>query len=95
MPNPILIGRNPAKLEELSKLSGVEKWTTNLENALSDSAFPVYFDAQTTSMRVDSVLKAIASGKHIYCEKPTAATTDEAYNLYQLAAKAKLKNGVV
>ncbi len=95
LPNPILIGRNPAKLEELSKLSGVEKWTTNLENALSDSAFPVYFDSQTTSMRFDSVLKAIAAGKHIYCEKPTAAATDEAYKLYQLAAKAKLKNGVV
>ena len=95
MPNPILVGRNPAKLEELSRLSGANKWTTNLENALSDSAYPVYFDAQTTSMRVDSVQKAIAAGKHIYCEKPSAATTEEAYRLYQAAAKAKLKNGVV
>ena len=95
MPNPILVGRNPAKLEELSRTSGVDKWTTNLENALSDSAYPVYFDSQTTSMRVKSVQKAIAAGKHIYCEKPTATTTDEAYHIYQLAAKAKLKNGVV
>ena len=95
MPNPILVGRNPAKLEELSQLSGVEKWTTNLENALSDSAYPVYFDSQTTSMRVDSIQKAIAAGKHIYCEKPTATTTEEAYHLYQLASKTKLKNGVV
>ena len=95
MPNPILVGRNPAKLEELSRTSGVDKWTTNLENALSDSAYPVYFDSQTTSMRVKSVQKAIAAGKHIYCEKPTATTTDEAYHIYQLAEKAKLKNGVV
>ena len=95
MPNPILVGRNPAKLEELSRTSGVNKWTTNLENALSDSAYPVYFDSQTTSMRVKSVQKAIAAGKHIYCEKPTATTTDEAYHIYQLAEKAKLKNGVV
>jgi predicted dehydrogenase len=95
MPDPILVGRNPAKLEELSQLSGVEKWTTDLENALSDSAYPVYFDSQTTSMRVDSVQKAIAAGKHVYCEKPTATTTEEAYHLYQLAAKGKLKNGVV
>lgn len=95
MPNPILVGRNPAKLEKLSRTSGVETWTTNLENALSDSAYPVYFDSQTTSMRVNSVKKAIAAGKHIYCEKPTATTTEEAYHLYQLAAKSNLKNGVV
>ena len=95
MPNPILVGRNPAKLEKLSRTSGVETWTTNLENALSDTAYPVYFDSQTTSMRVNSVKKAIAAGKHIYCEKPTATTTEEAYHLYQLAAKSNLKNGVV
>ena len=95
MPNPILVGRNPAKLEELSRKSGVEKWTTNLENALSDSAYPVYFDSQTTSRRVNSVQKAIAAGKHIYCEKPTATTAEEAYHLYRLAAESKLKNGVV
>lgn len=95
MPNPILVGRNPAKLEKLSRTSGVETWTTNLENALSDTAYPVYFDSQTTSMRVNSVKKAIAAGKHIYCEKPTATTTEEAYHLYRLAAKSNLKNGVV
>ena len=95
MPNPILVGRNPAKLKDLSRSAGVGKWTANLENALSDSDYPVYFDSQTTSMRVNSVQKAIAAGKHIYCEKPSATTTEEAYRLYQAAAKAKLKNGVV
>ena len=95
MPDPFLVGRNPAKLEKLSETTGVEKWTTDLDAALADDAYSVYFDAQVTSRRVDAVEAAIAAGKHIYCEKPTATTTADAYRLYEQAAKAGLKNGVV
>jgi predicted dehydrogenase len=41
------------------------------------------------------VRRAIAAGKHIYCEKPTATDTATALELYRLAAKAGVKNGVV
>ena len=95
IPDPYLVGRNPAKLEKLSETTGVQKWTTDLEAALADDAYSVYFDAQVTSRRVDAVETAIAAGKHIYCEKPTATTTEDAYRLYEKAAKAGLKNGVV
>ncbi|MYK20208.1 gfo/Idh/MocA family oxidoreductase, partial [Candidatus Poribacteria bacterium] len=95
MPDPFLVGRNPAKLEKLSETTGVEKWSTDLDAALADDAYSVYFDAQVTSRRVDAVQAAISAGKHIYCEKPTATTTADAYSLYEQAAKAGLKNGVV
>ena len=95
MPDPFLVGRNPAKLEKLSETTGVEKWTTDLDEALADDAYSVYFDAQVTSRRVEAVQAAIAAGKHIYCEKPTATATADAYQLYESAAKAGLKNGVV
>ena len=95
IPDPFLVGRNPAKLEKLSETTGVEKWSTDLDEALADDTYPVYFDAQVTSQRVDAVQAAISAGKHIYCEKPTATTTAEAYSLYEQAAKAGLKNGVV
>ena len=95
MPDPFLIGRNPAKLEKLSESTGVEKWSTDLDTALADDAYTVYFDAQVTSRRVDAVRAAISAGKHIYCEKPTATDTADAYSLYEQAAKAGLKNGVV
>jgi len=95
MPDPYLVGRNPAKLEKLSETTGVEKWTTDLNAALADDAYSVYFDAQVTSRRVDAVETAITAGKHIYCEKPTATTTEAAYRLYEKAAKVGLKNGVV
>ncbi len=94
-PDPILVGRNPAKLENLSKISGIEAWTTDVETVLADPQYTIYFDSQTTSRRADAVKKAIQAGKHVYCEKPTAMTTEGAYELYQLACDAGVKHGVV
>ncbi|MFT5122653.1 MAG: putative dehydrogenase [Candidatus Omnitrophota bacterium] len=95
MPDPILVGRNPHKLAELTRLSGVTKTSTNLEEVLADPHNRIYFDSQTTDRRVVSVKQAIAAGKHIYCEKPTALTTEEAMGLHHTAEAAGVKHGVV
>ncbi len=95
VPDPILVGRNPAKLEELATRSGAKRWTTDLDEALADPQNEIYFDTQTTDRRFDAVKKGIAAGKHIYCEKPSAATTAEALELHRLAQAAGVKNGVV
>jgi len=95
MPDPILVGRNPVKLEERSGLSDVKKWTIDLDTALSDPHYVIYFDAQTTDRRTAALKKAIKAGKHVYCEKPTAFTTGEACEVYQLAREAGVKHGVV
>ncbi len=94
-PDPVLMGRNSAKLEKLAALSGIDRWSTNLDSVLADPRYTVYFDSQTTDQRVPAVKKAIAAGKHIYCEKPTALNTADGLELYHLASKAGLKNGVV
>jgi predicted dehydrogenase len=95
MPKPVLVGRNPVKLEKLSERSGIKDYTTDLDSVLGDSNYSVYFDAQTTDRRVDSVKKAINAGKHIYCEKPTALDSQSAMELYNLCESAGLKHGVV
>jgi predicted dehydrogenase len=95
MPEPVLIGRSAAKLEKLSAMAGGVKWMTSLDQALADPANTVYFDSQTTDRRVAGVKQAIAAGKHVYCEKPTATNTAEAFELYTLAQKAGIKHGVV
>lgn len=95
MPDPILVGRNMAKLEEISKLSGIKKISTELDSLLADSSYEIYFDSQTTDRRAECVKKAIKAGKHIYCEKPVAVSSQEAMDLYWLAEKAGVKNGVV
>lgn len=95
MPKPILVGRNAAKLEELANESGVSEWTINLDEALANPAYSVYFDALTTDLRYQNVKKAIAAGKNIYCEKPTALNTKDAMEMHVMAEKAGIKHGVV
>ena len=95
MPKPLLVGRNTAKLEAISKECGGLPFSTDLDAALSDKNYAIYFDAQTTDRRAAAVKKAIAAGKHIYCEKPVAETVDTALELYKLADAAGVKHGVV
>ncbi len=95
MPDPILVGRNQDKLNALVKLSGIEKTSTDLDAVLADDAYSIYFDSTLTGQRPIGVRKAIAAGKHIYCEKPTATTSADALALYHEAEAAGLKNGVV
>ena len=92
---PLLVGRNEEKLAELATRHGLTNYTTDLDGALADDRWQVYFDAQVTQARVPAITRAIAAGKAIYTEKPTAETFDQALELARLATAAGVKNGVV
>jgi predicted dehydrogenase len=95
IPDPVLVGRNEAKLEKLAEMSGISSYTTNLEDTFSEKHNKIYFDAQTTGRRYDAVKKAINAGMHIYCEKPAAISSGQALELYQLCLRHDIKSGVV
>ena len=95
IPDPILVGRNPDKIKALAQPHGVARFTTDLDAALRDPFNRIYFDSQTTDRRAGGVRKAIAAGKAIYCEKPTALDTTTAVALFEECRAAGLKNGVV
>jgi len=103
MPEPILTGRREHALKALAERYGVEAtgkpfaYTTDLQGALDGKYgdYEVFFDASGTLHRGRFVEMATAAGKAIYCEKPTAVTTDEAIRIARLAEDAGLKNGVV
>ena len=94
MPDPLLVGRNAAKVEELARTHGVQRWTTDLAAALRGPD-EIFFDAASTQLRPKLLKRAIAAGKHIYCEKPVSTTLAEAKDLYAAAKKARIKHGVV
>ena len=95
LPELVLVGRNEKKLKKLSERVNVKKWTTNLEGVLADDQYQIYFDAQTTGRRAEAIKKAVAAGKHVYCEKPIATSTEIALELYRECEKAGVKHGVV
>lgn len=95
IPDPVLVGRDENKLRNLCSMTGITKMNTDLDAVLNDPCNIVYFDAQTTGRRADAIRMAVKAGKHIYCEKPIAVSTEVAMELYELCTKAGLKNGVV
>jgi predicted dehydrogenase len=94
-PDPILVGRNEQKLRRLAETYGVERWSTDLSACLAGTEDTIYFDAQSTSLRGESLRAAIRAGKHIYCEKPVASELFTALELVRLARHARVKHGVV
>jgi predicted dehydrogenase len=92
---PILVGRSAEKLAALAAEHDVADFTTDLDDALGDASASVYFDAQVTSERKKSILKAIAAGKHIYTEKPIAESVPEGVELVTAAREAGVTSGVV
>ena len=95
IPDPVLVGRDENKLQKLCSISGVKKMSTDLDQVLADPYNTIYFDSQTTGMRVNAIKKAVKAGKHIYCEKPIDVDTEQAMELYELCKKTGVKNGVV
>jgi predicted dehydrogenase len=95
VPEPILVGRDEAKLAAIAARHGLTRWTTDLQAALEDPAASVYFDAQVTREREKAIAAAIAAGKHVYTEKPVAMSVDGALDLARQARDAGVCAGVV
>jgi len=94
VPDLMLVGRDADRLKALAAECGGQRWITNLNEALSGRD-EIFMDCAATGGRPERVRKAIAAGKHIHIEKPTAPTVDEAMELARLAQRAGLKHGVI
>ncbi len=95
VPEPVLLGRNTAKLAALAAANGGLRWSTDRDACLADPDIAIYFDASATGGRPARVAAALDAGKHVYVEKPLAETLADALDLARRAERAGLKNGVV
>lgn len=92
---PVLVGRNETKLREIAQEHGVEHISTDTDGCMTADDVDIYFDAQATSRRFTALSTAINAGKHIFTEKPTAETLQQAIELARLAKSAGIIDGVV
>lgn len=95
LPDPIIVGRNAEKIEALAKAHGVARYTTDLDQALTNPDDTVFFDAASTQMRPGLLRRAIDAGKHVYCEKPVSESLDDAVAIARHAKAKGVKNGIV
>jgi len=94
IPDLLLVGRDAARLKALAAAHGGQRWTTSLDEALAGPD-AIFMDCAATGRRPARVRQAIAAGKHIHIEKPTAPTVDEAMALARAAAASGVKHGVI
>jgi predicted dehydrogenase len=95
MPDPILLGRNAQKLQSIAASHNRTRWSTDLDQCLANPDDAIFFDAGSTGIREQYILKAIAAGKHVYCEKPLSTTLASALRIASAAEKVGVKHGVV
>ncbi|MFQ6185366.1 Gfo/Idh/MocA family protein [Sinorhizobium meliloti] len=93
--DPIIVGRNRDKMEQLAKRHAIARWSTDLDAALADPNDQIFFDAGTTLMRAELIGRALDAGKHVYCEKPISDDLRTAVKLARKARASGLKHGVV
>lgn len=94
IPELLLVGRDAARLKALAAAHGGQRWTTSLDEAFAGPD-AIFMDCAATGGRPARVRRAIAAGKHIHIEKPTAPTVEEAMSLARAAHAAGVKHGVI
>ena len=95
IPEIILVGRKEKELRKIAKLNKIKHWTTDLDAALSDPGYPIFFDAAATKFRFETLKRAVEANKHIYTEKPVAPSVADGLMLLQTMEKKGLKHGAV
>jgi predicted dehydrogenase len=95
LPRLLLVGRDGDRLAAVARAHGIGEWTADLDAALADPAYAIFFDAAATQQRVAVLERAIAAGKHIYSEKPVAPTAAQGLALLRAAQARGLKHGAV
>ncbi len=84
-----VVGRNAGDLAAFARRWGWQHHTTDWRKAVTDPEVQFVDVGTPNNQHKDMTLAALAAGKHVLCEKPLAATIEDARAMRDAAKKAK------
>ena len=87
-----ICGRTEEAVAEAAKRYGFETYYTDWKKLIADERIELVDNCLPNNMHADPCIEAAEAGKNILCEKPLAATLEDARAMYEAAEKAGVKN---
>ncbi|KIM44746.1 hypothetical protein M413DRAFT_442702 [Hebeloma cylindrosporum] len=82
--------RSKAKAESFAKKHGIEKAYEGYQALLDDPDVDVVYNPLPNALHYEWTMKALAAGKHVLNEKPSADTAEETQRMFEFAEKKGL-----
>jgi len=93
MPRLVAIcGRTEKAVAEAAKRFGFETYYTDWRKVITDDRIELVDNCLPNNMHAEPSIAAVEAGKNILCEKPLAATLEDARAVYEAAERAGVKN---
>ena len=81
-------GRNDEKARAFAEQWGLPKWTTDMDEAIRDSATDAVIIGLPNHLHEDAVERIAAAGKAVLCTKPLGRTAEEARRMLEAVERA-------
>jgi len=86
-----ICGRTEEAVAEAAKRFGFETYYTDWKKLIADDRIEIVDNCLPNNMHAEPCIAAAEAGKNILCEKPLAATLEDAKAAYEAAEKANVK----
>lgn len=88
------VSTDPERARDVCRAHGVERIYTMLDEALADPAVDAVYVATPVFLHCPQTLAAIAAGRHVLCEKPTALNSAQVESMVAAARARGVRLGV-
>jgi predicted dehydrogenase len=89
----LVYSRTEARARATAEAWGVARWTTSLDEAITDAETDVVVVALPNSLHREAVMAAAAAGKAVLCTKPLGRTAAEAREILEAVERAGVFGG--